>query len=97
MIKYIIALLVAFSMSVTSYADVVKDGNTFKVEQTTSTDTKTHYTWQEKDGTKYPIYITKKGACYIIKVSKKTSKPYKRYLPKEIQKQIAQEYGIFID
>ena len=30
--KYIIALLVALSMSVTGYADVVRNGDTFKVE-----------------------------------------------------------------
>lgn len=60
--KYIIALLVALVLSVSSYADVVRDGDTFKVENTTSVnkDTKTKYTWEDKEGNKYPIYITKK-------------------------------------
>lgn len=91
--KYIIALLVALSMSVASYADVVRDGDTFKVENTTSVnkDTKTKYTWEDKEGNKYPIYITKKCACYIIKISKKTDKEYKYYLPKDIQETIIKE------
>ena len=50
--KYIITLLVALSMSVASYAGVVRHGNTFVVENTTSVnqDTKTQFTWQDKDG-----------------------------------------------
>lgn len=84
--KYLTALLVALLMSVASYADVVRDGDNFKVEKTTSVnkDTKTKYTWEDKDGNKYPVYITKRGACYIIRTSKKTGKEYKYYLPKDI-------------
>lgn len=94
--KYLIALLVALSMSVAGYADVVRDGDTFKVEKTASVnqDTKTKYTWEDKEGNKYPIYITKKGACYVLRTSKKTGKEYKYYLPKDIQAQIKQEMGI---
>ena len=94
--KYIIALLVALSMSVASYAGVVRHGNTFVVENTTSVnqDTKTQFTWQDKDGNIYPIYITKKGACYVIRTSKKTGKEYKYYLPKDIQEIIKKELNI---
>ena len=94
--KYIITLLVALLMSVASYADVVRNGDTFKVEKTTSVtqDTQTKYTWEDKDGNKYPIFITKRGACYVKRVSKKTGKEYKQYLPKDIQAQIKQEMGI---
>ena len=94
--KYIIVLLVALSMSVASYADVVRDGNTFRVENTTSVnkDTKTKYTWEDKEGNKYPIFITKKGTCYIIRTSKKTGKEYKYYLPKNIQETIKKELNI---
>ena len=94
--KYIIALLVALVLSVSSYADVVRNGDTFKVENTTSVnqDTKTQFTWQDKDGNIYPIYISKKCACYVIKVSKKTDKEYKYYLPKEVQEAIRKELNI---
>lgn len=83
-------------MSVTGYADVVRDGDNFKVERTTSVnqDTKTKYTWEDKEGNKYPIYITKKGACYVLRTSKKTGKEYKYYLPKDIQETIKKELNI---
>lgn len=94
--KYLIALLVALLMSITGYADVVRDGDTFKVEKTTSVnqDTKTEYTWEDREGNKYPIFITKKGACYILRTSKKTGKEYKYYLPKNIQETIRKELNI---
>ena len=93
--KYIIALLVALSMSVASYAGVVRYGDTFSVETASvNQDTKTKYTWEDKEGNKYPIYITKKCAWYVIKVSKKTDKEYKYYLPKNIQETIRKELNI---
>ena len=93
--KYIITLLIALSMSVIGYADIVRNGDTFKVETTSvNKDTKTKYTWEDKEGNKYPIYITKKGACYVLRVSKKTGKEYKYYLPKDIQETIKKELNI---
>ena len=93
--KYIITLLIALSMSVIGYADIVRDGDTFKVETTSvNKDTKTKYTWEDKEGNKYPIFITKKGACYVLRVSKKTGKEYKYYLPKDIQETIKKELNI---
>ena len=82
-------------MSVIGYADIVRNGDTFKVETTSvNKDTKTKYTWEDKEGNKYPIFITKKGACYVLRVSKKTGKEYKYYLPKDIQETIKKElYG----
>lgn len=87
----IITLLSIFSLSI--YADITREGNTFKADKSTIVNTQTPYTWEDKEGNKYPIYITKKGACYILKISKKTSKEYKYYLPKEIQKTIKKEYN----
>lgn len=94
--KYIITLLIVLSMSVIGYADIVRNGDTFKVEKTTSVNqnTKTKYTWEDKEGNKYPIFITKKGACYVLRVSKKTDKEYKYYLPKDIQETIRKELNI---
>lgn len=93
--KYIITLLTVLTMSVIGYADIVRDGDTFKVETTSvNKDTKTKYTWKDKEGNKYPIYITKKGACYVLRVSKKTGKEYKYYLPKDIQETIKKELNI---
>lgn len=93
--KFIICLLLAMFCLV-SNAEITRSGDTFKVEQTSSisNDTQTKYTWEDKEGNKYPIFVTKKGACYVKRVSKKTGKEYKYYLPKEIQAQIKKELGI---
>ena len=89
--KIILCILLAL-FCITISAEVKREGNTFKVEQTTKeSDTKTQYTWVDKDGNIYPIFITKKGACYIFRTSKKTGKEYKQYLPKNIQETIKQE------
>lgn len=93
--KFIICLLLA-TFSLVNYAEVTRQGDTFKVEKSASTanDTQTKYTWEDKEGNKYPIYITKKGTCYVLRVSKKTGKEYKYYLPKDIQETIKKElYG----
>lgn len=55
-----------------------------------NSDVKTNYTWSnEKDGVSYDIYLHKytKGdkvgqwTAYVLRVSKKTGKEYKYYLP----------------
>lgn len=91
--KLILCILLAL-FCVTANAEVKREGDTFKVEQSAkASDTQTKYTWEDKEGNKYPIYITKRGACYVLRVSKKTSKKYRYYLPKEIQEQIKKETG----
>ena len=54
-------------------------------------DTTTTYTYKMTDKT-YKVFKSKSGAFYIWKVSKKTSKPYKMYLPKEIQIKMGRKY-----
>lgn len=72
--KLILCILLAL-FSIPSYAEVKREGDTFKVEQTAkASDTKTRFTWEDNKGNKYPVYITKKGACYVLRVSKKTGK-----------------------
>ena len=92
--KFILCLLLAL-FCVTANAEVKRNGDTFKVEQTSKTsDTQTKYTWEDKEGNKYPIYITKKRACYILRTSKKTGKEYKYYLPKNVQETIKKKLNI---
>jgi hypothetical protein len=93
--RYIFCLLIAL-FSIASYSqDVVKEGKTFKVQTTqTTSEQQTEYTWEDKKGVKYPIFISKNGACYIKRVSSKTGKEYKQYLPKEIQETIRKELKI---
>lgn len=89
--KLILCILLAL-FCITANAEVKREGDTFKVEQTLkANDTQTKYTWEDKDGNKYPIFITKRGACYILRTSKKTGKEYKYYLPKDIQETIKKE------
>ena len=92
--KIILCILLAL-FSINIHAEVKREGNTFKVEQTSkASDTQTKYTWEDKEGNKYPIFITKKGACYVLRTSKKTVKEYKYYLPKDIQETIKKELNI---
>ena len=93
--RYIFCLLIAL-FSIASYSqDVVKEGKTFKVQITQITnEQQTEYTWEDKKGVKYPIFISKNDACYIKRISAKTGKEYKQYLPKEIQETIRKELKI---
>ena len=97
--KLFIAAIMLLALSVnnsSTYAQSVKrEGTTFVVSSSRSKSepTKTKFTWKVGD-TEYPIYISSTGSCYIIKVSKKTGKEYKQYLPKEICAEICKELGI---
>lgn len=92
MIKRVILCILLALFSVNIHAEVKREGNTFKTEKTVKgSDTQTKYTWEDKEGKKYPIFIGKKGACYVLRVSKKTGKEYKYYLPKDVQETIKKE------
>lgn len=56
------------------------------------TDTTTTHTYRIDD-VKYNVYVSKNGAFYIWKISKKTNKPYKYYLPKDIQAKMGRTYA----
>ena len=91
--KLILCLFMAL-LNCTSYAQVAREGNTFKsitTQTTKSEGQQTKYTWEDKKGNKYPIYITKSGAVYINRKSAKTGKDYKQYLSKEVKEQIQKE------
>lgn len=92
--KYIILLLVALSMSVASYAGVVKEGNVYVQTTTTVKEKETGVYYKDKDGIQYIIYVSPKGSLYIKRISKKTNKEYKYYLPKDVQETIKKELNI---
>ena len=93
--KYIITLLVALSMSVASYAGVVRHGDTFVVETTSvNQDTKTKYTWQDKEGKSHKIYLSKNGKAFVKVTSKKTGNEYNKYLDEKISIKLSKEYNI---
>lgn len=96
LVLIVAAMLIAFGgMAETK---VTRKGNTFVVEAPSSRKVEapvnTGLTWEVR-GQKYPIFISpSSGACFIIKVSKKTGKEYRQYLPKDVAAQIAKEMGI---
>ena len=94
--KFIITIF-AVLLGITASTQVVKEGNTFtqtKTEKVTAAK-KTQFTYQDSKGNKYPIYISSRGSLYVIKVSKKTNKEYKCYLPKETQEEIKKYLQFF--
>ena len=70
-----------------------RNGNQFSVKTEKTQDINTGYTFKDKTGKVYPIYQNSKGNFYVIRKSKKTGKEYKATLPKELQIEIAKEYG----
>lgn len=89
----LVALIAVFSSTISGQAqNVVRNGNTFTQQSKQKAEiTKTKYVYVDKDGVKYPIYLSSKDKAFIIKISKKTGKEYRQYLP-EITKQIANEH-----
>ena len=91
--KIIIAAIMLFSLNVDVQAQsVVKSGNTFtqvnnKGGKSGGKETKTQYTFKDSKGNVYPVYLSASGKAFIKKISKKTGKEYKQYVP-EIGKQI---------
>ena len=92
--KIIIAAIMLFSLSMNIQAQSVqKQGNNFTQvsnKKPSGKETKTQYTYTDSKGVKYPVYLSSAGKAFIKKVSKKTSKEYRQYLP-EIGKQINPE------
>lgn len=91
--KIIIAAIMLFSLNVGVQAQsVVKSGNNFtqvtnKGGKSGGKETKTQYTFKDSKGNVYPVYLSASGKAFIKRVSKKTGKEYKQYMP-EIGKQI---------
>lgn len=91
--KLLIAAIMLFSLNVGVQAQsVVKSGNNFtqvsnKGGKSGGKETKTQYTYTDSKGEVYPVYLSATGKAFIKKVSKKTGKDYKQYLP-EVGKQI---------
>ena len=95
--KKIIIILVAIFATISIYAnaqEIKRDGNNFTIEKILhqSSDVQTKYTFTVKDVV-YPIWITKNGRCYIVRISK-NGKEYKQYLAKEICLEICKELNI---
>ena len=82
----ILILLIGLAVSVNAKDYVAPTRQSVEYTDSTTTDT---YTIKND---KYNVYKSKSGAFYIWKTSKKTSKKYKYYLPKDIQIQMGRKY-----
>ena len=86
-------ILISFIMIVSlSFLAGAKDYIAPSKSSVAFTDTTTNDTYTINSD-KYNVYKSKSGAFYIWKISKKTGKKYKYYLPKNIQKQMGREYN----
>lgn len=86
-----ISMMLALGVNNSSiYAETVKSGNKFTQvtnRKSSSKETKTEYIYEDSKGVEYPIWLSSTGKAFIKKVSKKTGKGYKQYLP-EVGKQL---------
>ncbi len=85
-------MLMSLSLGVQAQ-NVERKGNTFTQvtnKKSSGKEVKTQYTYTDSKGNIYPIYLSSTGKAFILKVSKKSGKEYKQYMP-EIGKQINPE------
>lgn len=89
-----ICMLVVFILwcEKASAQSVTRQGNIFIQDTSKSVKIKkdnptlTKYFYLASDGTKYPIYMSTNGKCFIIRISK-NGREYRQYLP-EVTKQL---------
>ena len=82
-------MLLGLTMGVQAQS-VQRQGNNFTQvsnPKTSGKETKTEFTYTDSKGNIYPVYLSASGKAFIKRVSKKTGKEYKMYLP-EVGKQI---------
>lgn len=94
-------ILTALAMCMTlSFAQVSREGKTFKVAKTerSNNEVKTEYTYEYFSGdaqVSAPLYVNvKTGSVYIYKTSAKTGKLYKKYVEDSIKTAVCSEMGI---
>lgn len=93
--KIILIASLMLACTVVFGQNYIKNGNEYSSvrTETASEDVNTGFVWKDKSGNTYPIFITKRNACYIWRTSKKIGKQYKYYLPKEVSANITKQLG----
>ena len=88
-----ISMMLAFGL-VSNAQTTMRKGNAFvqvtNQKSPKGKETKTQYTYTDSKDNTYPIYLSSTGKAFIKKVSKKTGKEYKQYLP-DVGKEINPE------
>lgn len=85
--KFIFTAFIALAMS--AQAQVFHAPASKRVAYT---DTTTTFKYVTSDNKQYDVFRAKSGAMYIWKLSKKSGKLYKMYLPKETQVAMGRKY-----
>ena len=95
-IRQYIMLVLLLLVGVPTYAqNYTREGNTFVSTKTVKAEpVKTKFTWKDSKGNEYPVYISSKGSCFVIKGKDKNGKDKRTYLGPEISQQICKELGI---
>ncbi len=98
-IKRLLALmLLVLAMGLAANAQTyTRSGNTFissTGERVKAEPVKTKFTWKDSKENEYPIYISSKGSCFVIKGKDKNGKDKKTYLGPEISQQICKELNV---
>ena len=86
-----------YSGCTAAHAEVKREGKNFVQVSSRSAAAQpvaTTYTWTDSKGKTYPIYLTKNGRAYVMRVSGKTGKEYRYYLSEEIARTICSEMGV---
>ena len=91
-------LLLVLAMGLAANSQTyTRSGNTFissTGERVKAEPVKTKFTWKDSKGNEYPIYISSKGSCFVIKGKDNNGKDKKTYLGPEISQQICKELNI---
>jgi len=94
----ILGLLMLVSIFAQAQANVKIDDNNRKViAQSSSRSSQTTvipWTYVDKQGNEFPIYMSENGSCFVFKTSKKTGKEYRYYLGKETSQEICRKLGV---
>lgn len=83
-------IMLARNASGNTYEDVVR-GLPSDIKE--EIDIQTKYTWVDNEGNEYPIFISKKGECFVVKVDN-TGKLYKHCLPIGVKVAIMKELDL---
>lgn len=87
------------TMSAGAQESYTRQGNTFTAVITNTgrnvraNADSTAYTWADAKGVKRPIWVSRTGSCFVIRVSKKTGNEYRQYCPREMSAAICKELG----
>lgn len=84
LVVYMAIITLAFILSLGAHAqNVMRRGNTFiQVDSVTKSEPhQTEYTYIDNKGVEYPIWVSSKGKFFIKRISKRTGKEYRQYLP----------------